>query len=180
MTSQSSTVCWLSASATLREPNQAKRNINHKDDTRCSECWIIPISRAIYQTDHKMSIRMVSLDFKALTERVGIVRILEVVSTCVTFSLVASVGYTTDPFWTWCMFSWCFCFCVTILILIVEFASLTEKLPLSWGDFTSAFSMLATLMVSNFLLLALLELVNSVIKNHNVTLNNLYFLWIVT
>ncbi|XP_037544254.1 myeloid-associated differentiation marker-like [Nematolebias whitei] len=90
---------------------------------------------------------MVSLDFKALTERVGIVRILEVVFTCVTFSLVASVGRSIDPFWTWCMFTWCFCFCVTIFILIVEFTSLTEKLPLSWGDFTSAFSLLATLMV---------------------------------
>ncbi|MEQ2300469.1 hypothetical protein AMECASPLE_025756 [Ameca splendens] len=90
---------------------------------------------------------MATLDFKALTAPVGILRILEVIFTCVTFSLVASVGHATDSFWTWCMFSWCFCFCVTILTLVLEFTSLSSKLPISWDDFTASFAMLATLMV---------------------------------
>ncbi|XP_042360339.1 myeloid-associated differentiation marker homolog [Plectropomus leopardus] len=90
---------------------------------------------------------MVTLDFGKLTAPVGIVRILEVIFTCISFSLVASVGHTTQSFWTWCMFTWCFCFCVTLLILILEFISLGNKLPISWEDFTAAYAMLATLMV---------------------------------
>ncbi|XP_044036342.1 myeloid-associated differentiation marker-like [Siniperca chuatsi] len=90
---------------------------------------------------------MVTLDFRALTVPVGIVRILEVIFTCLSFSLVASVGHSTDSFWTWCMFTWCFCFCATLLILFLEFFSLSTKLPISWDDFTTAFAMLATLMV---------------------------------
>ncbi|MEQ2168802.1 hypothetical protein GOODEAATRI_018517 [Goodea atripinnis] len=90
---------------------------------------------------------MATLDFKVLTAPVGILRILEVIFTCVTFSLVASVGHATDSFWTWCMFSWCFCFCVTIFTLVLEFTSLSSKLPISWDDFTTSFAMLATLMV---------------------------------
>ncbi|XP_019958394.1 myeloid-associated differentiation marker homolog [Paralichthys olivaceus] len=90
---------------------------------------------------------MVTLDFRTLTVPVGIVRIFEVILTCISFSLVASVGHRTEPFWTWCMFTWCFCFCVTILILFLEFTTLSAKLPISWDDFTTAFAMLATLMV---------------------------------
>ncbi|XP_051244880.1 myeloid-associated differentiation marker homolog [Dicentrarchus labrax] len=90
---------------------------------------------------------MVTLDFRTLTVPVGIVRILEMILTCITFSLVASVGRGIDSFWTWCMFTWCFCFCVTFLILLLEFTSLSSKLPISWDDFTTAFAMLATLMI---------------------------------
>ncbi|KAM7386727.1 hypothetical protein PAMA_009379 [Pampus argenteus] len=90
---------------------------------------------------------MVTLDFRTLTVPVGIVRILEVILTCISFSLVASVGHSTNSFWTWCMFTWCFCFCITFLILFLEFISLGSKLPISWNDFTTAFAMLATLMM---------------------------------
>ncbi|XP_045898748.1 myeloid-associated differentiation marker homolog [Micropterus dolomieu] len=90
---------------------------------------------------------MVTLDFRTLTVPVGIVRLLEVIFTCISFSLVASVGHSTNSFWTWCMFTWCFCFCVTFLIVFLEFTSLNTKLPISWDDFTTAFAMLGTLMV---------------------------------
>lgn len=90
---------------------------------------------------------MVTMDFTTCTAPVGVVRICEVILTCISFSLVASVGHTTESFWTWCMFTWCFCFCVTILILLLEFTTLNTKLPISWDDFTAAFAMLATLMV---------------------------------
>ncbi|KAM9779921.1 myeloid-associated differentiation marker homolog [Neosynchiropus ocellatus] len=85
---------------------------------------------------------MVTLDLRVL-----IVRILEVVFTCIAFSLVASLGHSTSSFWTWCMFTWCFCFAVTILILLLEITGLSSKIPISWDDFTAAFAMLATLMV---------------------------------
>lgn len=45
------------------------------------------------------------------------------------------------------MFTWCFCFIISVLVVIVELISLDKALPLSWQDFTSAFSMLATLMI---------------------------------
>lgn len=86
-------------------------------------------------------------DFKSLMGAVSIVRILQVIFSCITFSLVASAGYKTESFWTWCMFTWGFCFCVTILIIVLDFTDLKSKLPISWEDFTTAFAMLATLMV---------------------------------
>ncbi|XP_059203145.1 myeloid-associated differentiation marker-like [Centropristis striata] len=90
---------------------------------------------------------MVTLNVGTLTVPVGILRILQVVLTCISFSLAASAGHRTDSFWAWCMFSWCFCFLVTLLILVLELTSLSAKLPVSWDDFTTAFAMLATLMV---------------------------------
>lgn len=87
------------------------------------------------------------VNLKTLTAPVGILRILEVIFTCITFSLVASVGHSNISFWVWCMFTWCFCFCFTLLILILEFTSVSSKLPISWDDLTSAFAMLGTLMV---------------------------------
>ncbi|CAN9505278.1 unnamed protein product [Ophioblennius macclurei] len=90
---------------------------------------------------------MVTLNLSTLTAPVGIVRILEVIFTCISFSLVASVGHFGGSFWSWCMFCWCFCFCVTILVLLFELVGVSEKLPISWSDFTTAFAMLATLML---------------------------------
>lgn len=87
------------------------------------------------------------MEVKILIMPVSIVRILEVIFTCITFSLVASAGHSTQSLWTWCMFTWCLCFCVTLLILVLEVTSLSAKLPISWDDFTTAFAMLATLMV---------------------------------
>ncbi|KAM9457605.1 myeloid-associated differentiation marker [Clarias gariepinus] len=90
---------------------------------------------------------MITLDTRAVTTPVGIVRILEVVLSCVVFSLVASVGHKDTSYWAWCMFTWCFCCFMTLLILILEFTSLHVKVPISWDDFTTAFAMLATLMI---------------------------------
>jgi len=90
---------------------------------------------------------MVTLNMGALASPLGIVRLLQVIFTCISFSLVASVGHLGSSYWAWCMFTWCFCFCVTLLIIILEFSSLNARLPISWEDFTAAFSMLATLMV---------------------------------
>ncbi|XP_029014119.1 myeloid-associated differentiation marker homolog [Betta splendens] len=87
---------------------------------------------------------MATVDVKTLTAPVGIVRLLEVVFTCVTFSLAASA---TTAFWVWCMFSWGFCFSITFLVLLLELIRVHAKLPISWTDFTTAFAMLATLMV---------------------------------
>lgn len=89
---------------------------------------------------------MVTVDFRSLTQPVGILRTISVVLTCLTFILVATVGHVSSPYWAWCMFTWCFCFFVTCLILILEFTTLSSRLPLAWDDFTTAFAMLAGLM----------------------------------
>uniref|UniRef100_A0A3Q3EIH5 Myeloid-associated differentiation marker homolog n=1 Tax=Labrus bergylta TaxID=56723 RepID=A0A3Q3EIH5_9LABR len=73
---------------------------------------------------------IVMLDFRTLTVPVGLVRILD-----------------THQYWTLCMFVWCLCFCVTFLILVLELTGINTKLPISWDDFTTAFAMLATLLV---------------------------------
>ncbi|KAM9391618.1 uncharacterized protein KZ484_003150 [Pholidichthys leucotaenia] len=90
---------------------------------------------------------MVTMDLKSPAMRVAIVRILEVIFVCITFSLAASAGLFSVSFSVWCMFTWCFCFVITIVILILELTGFSSKLPISWDDFTAAFSMLATLMV---------------------------------
>ncbi|KAF1486681.1 hypothetical protein FQV08_0009870, partial [Pygoscelis antarcticus] len=90
---------------------------------------------------------MATVNLHAVTSWVGIARLFAVVLSCIAFSLVASTGDFMDSYGTWCMFTWCFCFAVTLLVLVLELLELYPKLPLSWDDFTSAFSMLAALMV---------------------------------
>ncbi|KAJ0001477.1 hypothetical protein NQD34_006497 [Periophthalmus magnuspinnatus] len=90
---------------------------------------------------------MINVDLRALTQPVGILRIFSAILSCISFSLVASVGYVNNSYWSWCMFTWCFCFIVTLFILIMEFTTMHSKLPFGWEDFISAFAMLASLMI---------------------------------
>ncbi|NWR81484.1 MYADM protein, partial [Centropus unirufus] len=92
-------------------------------------------------------VAMATLNVRAVTSWVGIARLFALVLSCLAFSLVASTRDFWGPYGTWCMFTWCFCFAVTFLVLLLELLELYPKLPLSWDDFTSAFSMLAALMV---------------------------------
>ncbi|NWS74237.1 MYADM protein, partial [Crotophaga sulcirostris] len=87
------------------------------------------------------------VNLRAVTSWVGIARLCAVVLSCLAFSLVASTRDFWNAYGTWCMFTWCFCFAVTLLVLLLELLELYPTLPLSWDDFTSAFSMLAALMV---------------------------------
>ncbi|NXK57174.1 MYADM protein, partial [Chauna torquata] len=90
---------------------------------------------------------VVTANLRAVTSWVGIARLFAILLSCISFSLVASTGDFHGPYGTWCMFSWCFCFAVTVLVVLLELLELYPKLPLSWDDFTSAFSMLAALMI---------------------------------
>ncbi|GAA6229597.1 myeloid-associated differentiation marker homolog [Lates japonicus] len=86
------------------------------------------------------------VDFRSLTQPVGMMRIMAAILTCMSFSLVASAGHVPSSYWAWCMFTWVFCFFFTLLILILEFTTVSAKLPFAWEDFTTAFAMLACLM----------------------------------
>lgn len=89
---------------------------------------------------------MIRVDLRSLTQPVGIMRIIAAILTCMCFSLVAAERYVNSPYWVWCMFTWCFCFFITLLILILEFTTVSTKLPFAWDDFTAAFAILASLM----------------------------------
>uniref|UniRef100_A0A3Q3VUI7 MARVEL domain-containing protein n=1 Tax=Mola mola TaxID=94237 RepID=A0A3Q3VUI7_MOLML len=90
---------------------------------------------------------MVALYSRSVAEPLAIIRIMEVIFSFASFSLVASTGHIADSFWTGCMFTWGFCFCITIFILLMEFTGLSSKLLISWGDFTTVFATWATLMM---------------------------------
>ncbi|KAM4800876.1 myeloid-associated differentiation marker [Urocitellus parryii] len=82
---------------------------------------------------------------RALTQPLGLLRLLQLLSTCVAFSLVASVGAWMGPMGNWSMFTWCFCFSVTLIILIVELGGLQSRFPLSWRNFPITFACYAAL-----------------------------------
>ncbi|XP_053150457.1 myeloid-associated differentiation marker-like protein 2 [Hemicordylus capensis] len=86
------------------------------------------------------------LNMAAVTSWVGVTRLLQAAFGCTTFSLVAHRGGFSAAYGTFCMSVWCFCFAVTIFILTCEFTHLHSCLSISWGNFTAAFTMLATLM----------------------------------
>ncbi|KAL8175036.1 UNVERIFIED_CONTAM: hypothetical protein K2H54_010146 [Gekko kuhli] len=87
------------------------------------------------------------LNPRSLISLLGIVRFVEIFFACTAFSLVAVHHSYSGSSGDWCMFTWCFCFAVTVLIILAEFIGVAQSLPISWQDFTSAFSMLATLMI---------------------------------
>lgn len=82
---------------------------------------------------------------RALTQPLGLLRLLQLVSTCIAFSLVASVGAYTGPMGHWSMFTWCFCFAVTLIILLVELCGLQARFPLSWRNFPITYACYAAL-----------------------------------
>lgn len=82
----------------------------------------------------------------AVTSPVGVARLFQAAFGCTTFSLVAHRGGFSAAYGTFCLSVWCFCFAVTVFIVTCEFTRLHSCLSLSWGNFTAAFAMLATLM----------------------------------
>ncbi|XP_038608999.1 myeloid-associated differentiation marker [Tachyglossus aculeatus] len=82
---------------------------------------------------------------RALTTPLGIVRLLQLLFTCVAFSLVAHIGGWFGSMGDWCMFSWCFCFAMTLVILLVEVGGLQPRVPVSWRNFPITFACYAAL-----------------------------------
>ncbi|KAL6089374.1 hypothetical protein STEG23_019591 [Scotinomys teguina] len=69
---------------------------------------------------------------RALFRTLGLLRLLQLSSTCLAFSLVAYRGAWMGCMGNWCMFSWYFCFSVTLVILSLELSGFQNLLPLSW------------------------------------------------
>ncbi|XP_059771164.1 LOW QUALITY PROTEIN: myeloid-associated differentiation marker-like [Balaenoptera ricei] len=72
-------------------------------------------------------------------------RFLQLLSTCVAFSLGARVGTWSGAISNWYLFIWCFCFVVTLIILIVELCGLQSCFPLYWYNFSINHACHATL-----------------------------------
>ncbi|KAM4697621.1 myeloid-associated differentiation marker-like [Rhinophrynus dorsalis] len=87
------------------------------------------------------------MNYRSMISPLGIVRFFQVFLSCTSFSLVASVNAYHSEYGSWSMFTWIFCFVVTILIIVLELTGFYQRIPISWEDFTSAFSMLAALML---------------------------------
>uniref|UniRef100_A0A3Q2CA82 MARVEL domain-containing protein n=1 Tax=Cyprinodon variegatus TaxID=28743 RepID=A0A3Q2CA82_CYPVA len=89
---------------------------------------------------------MVFVNFKSITQPLGIMRVMAAIVSCMCFSLVASVKPDASPYWGWCIFTWVFCFFFTLIILILEFTNVSTKVPFAWEDFTAAFAILASVL----------------------------------
>ncbi|KAE8576007.1 hypothetical protein XENTR_v10004014 [Xenopus tropicalis] len=87
------------------------------------------------------------LNVDAIWSKVGFVRLLQMLFGCTTFSLVLHRAGFSAAHGTFCVFVWAFCFALTILIVTCELTRLQSCLrSISWGNFTAAYAMLATLM----------------------------------
>ncbi|XP_069786030.1 myeloid-associated differentiation marker-like protein 2 [Narcine bancroftii] len=89
----------------------------------------------------------------AVLSPLGLVRLLQCVSSCIALSLVVHDGGWTGAAGHFCMFAWGFCLALSSLVLCFEFTRLHDCLSLSWSNLT----------VSSALLAALLELTAAVI-----------------
>ncbi|KAL1773155.1 Myeloid-associated differentiation marker [Sigmodon hispidus] len=72
---------------------------------------------------------------RALLRPLGLLRLLQLSSTCLAFSLVAYRHAWMGSTGNWCMFSWCFCFSMTLTILSLELSGFQNRYPLSWLAF---------------------------------------------
>ncbi|KAM4825254.1 myeloid-associated differentiation marker isoform 1-T3 [Thomomys bottae] len=88
---------------------------------------------------------MVQVTPQTLTQPLGLLHLLQLVSTCVAFACVAHVGAWIGPMGNWSMFSWCFCFAVTFIIILVELCNCQAHFPLAWNNFPITFALYATL-----------------------------------
>lgn len=96
---------------------------------------------------------VIVLEARDFTSPLFLVRTGEVLSSCMAFSLVASLKTenisTSDnnkTFKTFCMFTWCFFFVLTLLILILSTIQFHNLLKISWKNLTMTVAVLGMLM----------------------------------
>ncbi|KAK5866533.1 hypothetical protein PBY51_020719 [Eleginops maclovinus] len=95
---------------------------------------------------------VIVLEARDFSSPIFLVRTLEVISGCITFSLVASLEPPKDPsdlhptFRIFCMFIWCFFFTLTLLIHILSIIQFHSLIPISWKNLTVTTAVLGALM----------------------------------
>uniref|UniRef100_A0A665UPD4 MARVEL domain-containing protein n=1 Tax=Echeneis naucrates TaxID=173247 RepID=A0A665UPD4_ECHNA len=97
---------------------------------------------------------VIVLETKDFTSPLFVVRTWEVLSSCATFSLVASLDSSelsknsnnVNSFRIFCMFIWCFFFTLTLLIHILSVIQFHSLIPISWKNLTMTVAVLGALM----------------------------------
>lgn len=74
-----------------------------------------------------------------------LLRVPQLFSTCVAFSLVADMGIWRGDIGNWFMSCWCICFIVTLFIVIIELNDLQPRFPFYWYNFPVTFACYAAL-----------------------------------
>ncbi|XP_049420312.1 myeloid-associated differentiation marker-like protein 2 [Epinephelus fuscoguttatus] len=82
----------------------------------------------------------------------GILRLLEIIFSALTFIIVISRGRMVSPWGVWCEFVWVFCIAVPLVLSVVESKMwhilLAVFLP-NWADLTCGLTALCTLMITS-------------------------------
>ncbi|XP_030276266.1 myeloid-associated differentiation marker homolog [Sparus aurata] len=90
---------------------------------------------------------VIVLEARDFTSPLFLVRTWEVLSSCATFSLVASLEHSeSSTFRMFCMFTWCFFFTLTLLIYILSVIQFHSLIPISWKNLTMTVAVLGALM----------------------------------
>ncbi|KAM3623868.1 uncharacterized protein V6R79_016468 [Siganus canaliculatus] len=91
---------------------------------------------------------VIVLEARDFTSPLFLVRTWEVLSSCTTFSLVASLEHSGDfeTFRIFCMFIWCFFFVITLFIHILSIIQFHSLIPISWKNLTLTVAVLGALM----------------------------------
>lgn len=96
---------------------------------------------------------VIVLEASDFTSPLFLVRTWELLSSCITFSLGASLGTTNqlnnihfNTFRIFCMFIWCFFFTLTLLIHILSVIQFHSLIPISWKNFTMVAAALGAMM----------------------------------
>ncbi|KAK2815629.1 hypothetical protein Q5P01_026096 [Channa striata] len=99
---------------------------------------------------------VIVLEARDFTSPLFLVRTLEVLTSCTTFSLVASLEpselsknvsiQNSNTFKLFSMFTWCFFFSLTLLIHILSVIQFHSLIPISWKNLTMTVAVLGALM----------------------------------
>ncbi|KAB0353673.1 myeloid-associated differentiation marker-like [Muntiacus reevesi] len=73
------------------------------------------------------------------------IRVPQLFSTCVAFSLVANMGIERGAIGNWSMSIWCLCFVVTLVISMVELCRCQTLFPFYWYNFPITYACYAAL-----------------------------------
>ncbi|XP_026788962.1 myeloid-associated differentiation marker homolog [Pangasianodon hypophthalmus] len=90
-------------------------------------------------------------ELSTLTTPLSVARLCALFFSCLTLSLVSSVGYTSESpslhtFYSFCMVIWCLFFVLTFLVVVIHFIQFHNLLPLSWKNLTATVAALGMLM----------------------------------
>ncbi|XP_069887668.1 myeloid-associated differentiation marker-like protein 2 [Dipodomys merriami] len=139
--------CVLRVALQSLPPSAAAQRTERPGPAQTSGCLTLNEARVISRMGSAMDPSGGAyLHLGAVMSPVGTARVLQLAFGCTTFSLVAHRGGFAGVQGTFCMASWGFCFALSVLIVAFEFTKLHGCLRLSWGNFTAAFAMLATLL----------------------------------